>query len=165
MIDERQGGNRWRVVLGMLAMRELRTRVDIEAPVERVWKILTAFERFPEWNPLLTRMSGKLERGAPLRFMVALGGRSVPVDATVLVVEPSAELRWRGPRSELLGRVFAGEHFFLLEKRDGKTRLVHGEDFSGIAVPLAWPLLEPRLVKGYTRMNEALKARAEAADD
>ena len=32
-------------------MKELRTQIEINATPERVWDVLTAFDRFSEWNP------------------------------------------------------------------------------------------------------------------
>lgn len=34
-------------------MRTLETSIDVEAPVNRVWEILTAFESYPDWNPFI----------------------------------------------------------------------------------------------------------------
>ena len=163
MIDDGRGGNQSTLVVGMAPMSEaIRTVVDIEAPPERVWRVITAFDRFDEWNPFMVRLSGEREPGAALRMTVSLWGRRVPADATLLVCEPEVELRWRGPRSPLLGRVFSGEHFFVLERRGEGTRLLHGEDFDGVVAPLVWRFLEAPLREGYARMNDALKARAES---
>ncbi|SDM10849.1 Polyketide cyclase / dehydrase and lipid transport [Geodermatophilus siccatus] len=30
---------------------EQSTRIDVEAPVEQVWEVLRAVERWPEWAP------------------------------------------------------------------------------------------------------------------
>jgi hypothetical protein len=142
----------------------IHTTVDIAAPPSRVWQVLTAFERFGEWNPLVVRLSGEAERGAALRMTVRIWGRKVPADATVLACEPGRELRWRGPRSSLLGRLFSGEHFFLLERRGEGTHLEHGENFTGLMVPLLWRAIGPALHESFERMNDALKERVEKSD-
>ena len=33
-------------------MKELRSEIEIEAPTERVWGVLTDFAAYPEWSPL-----------------------------------------------------------------------------------------------------------------
>ena len=39
---------------------ELRSEVEIKAPLSRVYATLTDFKSYPEWNPFLTQVSGKL---------------------------------------------------------------------------------------------------------
>jgi uncharacterized protein YndB with AHSA1/START domain len=41
-------------------MREIRTEIDIRASTDRVWEVLTDLERYPEWNPFITRAGGDL---------------------------------------------------------------------------------------------------------
>lgn len=75
-------------------------------------------------------------------------------------VEPNAELAWRG--SVAIPGLFVGRHYFRLEA-DGESacRLVHGEQFSGLLLPLMGGMLADT-EKGFHAMNAALKARAEA---
>ena len=42
----------------------------------------------------------------------------------------------------------------------GRTKLTHGEDFSGLLVPLLGSTLKATVV-GFGQLNEALKTRAE----
>lgn len=37
------------------------TEVEIAAPPNAVWAVLTGYEYYPEWNPFLTRLSGDKE--------------------------------------------------------------------------------------------------------
>jgi hypothetical protein len=53
--------------------------------------------------------------------------------------------------------VFEGTHSFVLEPVDGgRTRLIHGERFSGIAVPF-YPLGDT--TQAFKAMNDALARR------
>ncbi|MFQ3665679.1 MAG: SRPBCC domain-containing protein, partial [Sphingomonadaceae bacterium] len=79
---------------------------------------------------------------------------------TLLVAEPARELRWRG-RLVLPG-LFDGEHWLRLQPDGTSTRLVHGERFSGLLVPLLAGTLD-RTRAGFEAMNAALKAEAERA--
>jgi hypothetical protein len=143
-------------------MMEIETSVEIAAPVERVWEVLADTEAYDEWNPFITRISGKLVPGGVLKFMIPLGTRDVPVDARVLVVEQHRELAWRGPRSSTLGRLFTGEHYFRLEALPGgRTRFVHGEIFTGLLISLLRRRLDEKIRPLFDRMNAALKVRAE----
>jgi hypothetical protein len=56
-----------------------------------------------------------------------------------------------------------GRHYSILEGRDGGrlTYFRHGEDFSGILVPLVWALIKADLGPSYAGFNEDLKHRVE----
>ena len=34
-------------------MRQISTEIEINAPVETVWSILTDFDKYPDWNPFV----------------------------------------------------------------------------------------------------------------
>jgi hypothetical protein len=79
----------------------------------------------------------------------------------VLAAEPVRELRWRGKL--LIPGLFDGEHYFRLEPLPGgATKLVHGENFSGLLVPMFRRSLEHGTRAGFVMMNEALRTRVEA---
>src|SRR3954464_5618179 len=96
-------------------MKEIVTAIDVAAPADRVWNVLTTFAAYPDWNPLLRTMAGALRQGAPLAITFAVGRRTFHADATMLRVVPNRELRWAGPISRVKGRIFRAEHYFLLE--------------------------------------------------
>ncbi len=138
--------------------REIVTEVQIDAAPSKVWSVLADPQRYAEWNPFLVEMQGDLAEGATLtNTMRPQGGSEMTFRPTVLTVKRDTELRWLGRL--LLPRIFDGEHYFLLEERDGGTRLVHGERFAGIGL---WLLDVERFRADFERMNAALKARVEA---
>ncbi|HVW25307.1 MAG TPA: SRPBCC domain-containing protein [Polyangiaceae bacterium] len=139
---------------------ELRTEIEISASPSRVWETLVDFPRYAEWNPFIPEISGDLRVGAELRVVVAPpGGNEVKVQPTLLVVEPVRELRWRGKL--LFKGLFAGEHFMqLVELAPGRTRFVHGENFTGVLVKLLGRTLT-QTARGFVFMNQALKQRVE----
>jgi hypothetical protein len=143
-------------------MAEIRTEIEIDAPAERVWAILTDFDRFPEWNPFIRKIAGKAEPGAKLEVRIEpQSGRGMTFRPTVLAAEPQRELRWLG--RVLLPGLFDGEHSFRLEPfAGGRVRFVQSERFSGVLVPLFRGTLG-RTEEGFVQMNEALKRQAEAA--
>lgn len=68
----------------MAAPRELRSEIDIGAPAERVWEVLTDFEALPEWNPFLIRASGRLVEGERIEVVLqppGEEGHNVPADS------------------------------------------------------------------------------------
>ncbi len=139
---------------------ELRTEIEIEAPPSRVWQVLLDFERYPEWNPFITSITGKAEPGAALDVTLGLAdGRQVHESPSINVLEPETELRWTLVRVHR--RFLALEHFFLLRPAgEGRTRLVHGANIQGLFVKLAGHTLT-LATRASVGMNIALKERVE----
>jgi hypothetical protein len=143
-------------------MHEIVTEIDIAAPAERVWTVLTNFASYPEWNPFITRISGELRVGARLEArVVPPGSRGMTFRPRVVALEANRELRWLG-RLGLPG-IFDGEHAFRIEPiGPDRVRFVHSERFSGMLVPLARRSLDRGTRQGFEALNRALKQRAEA---
>lgn len=140
-------------------MLELRTETEIDAPVERVWQVLTDFETFPEWNPFIRRIRGKPVEGSRLEVLLgASGTRGMRFRPKVLKVAPNRELRWLG-RLGLPG-LFDGEHVFELQPLGpARTRFVQRERFRGIFLPFLRRSLDRDARRGFEEMNVALRAR------
>ncbi len=140
-----------------LPVKHIYTEVVIEAPPRTVWDILVDNSRYAEWNPYHVRVDGRLAPGEKLDVEIHKpNGETVEIEPRVMRIEPLRELTWGGG----IHGIFFGEHVFLLEPlRADATRLVHKEDFVGIAVPFA---SLDAIEAGYRQMNRALKKRAEA---
>lgn len=139
-------------------MRIIEHEVDIPATPAAVWQVLTDTDRYDEWNPFLTRLSGRLAVGERLTVTIRPGRRSMTFRPTVLAVEDGSLVRWRG-RAGVRG-VFDGEHELrVLAGADGGARFVQREVFSGLLVPLMGGVLDDTET-GFAAMNAALRDRA-----
>jgi hypothetical protein len=140
--------------------RQIRTEIEINAPAERVWSVLTDFSDYPNWNPFIGKITGTPEQGQRLEVSFLPSGWFSTFRPVVLVANPPREFRWRG--SLPIPGLFTGEHYFTIEPlAPGRIRFVQGENFSGLLVPLASGLLE-RTKQNFEAMNQALKKRAES---
>ena len=146
------------VILGDL--RELRSEIEIDAPPERVWAVVTDFPAYPEWNPFIRRITGELREGARLEVRIEPpGARATTFKPTVRALEEKRELRWLGRL--LVPGIFDGEHRLLIEPHEGgRSRFVQSERFSGFLVGLFRGMLA-KTEGGFEQMNAALKARVE----
>ncbi len=144
-------------------MKELRTEIEIGAPAERVWQILTDFASYPEWNPFVRSISGEAKEGAQLEvYLQPSGARGMTFRPTVLKAEPSRQFSWLGHL--FISGLFDGEHAFEIEQlAENRVRFVQRESFRGLLVPLLLRMLANDTRRGFEEMNAALKARAEAA--
>jgi hypothetical protein len=142
-------------------MASISRKIEIGAPADVVWAVLTDTATYPEWNPFLTKVDGPFVAGDRRRIRFSPpGGRAVTMRPRVLVADAPRELRWRG-RLGVPG-IFDGEHRFLVEPLGGsRTRLTQSEEFGGILVPFMRKLLA-RTADGFEAMNAALRQRAEA---
>ena len=144
-------------------MKELLSQIEIQAPAERVWQLLTDFESFPQWNPFIRRAKGNVQAGERLEVNIQPSGASgMTFRPTVLKAEPNRELRWLGHL--LIPGLFDGEHIFNIEPLGtNRVRFVQREIFTGLLVWLFARGLDTKTRLGFEEMNRALKVRAEAA--
>ncbi len=136
---------------------------EIAAPAKQVWQLLADFARYPDWNPFVREVSGEMVPGRTIAVRLALGsGKPMLIKPTLLRFDAPRELRWRG--KVLIDGLFDGEHRFVVEPIDAhRSRLIHGEQFSGVLIPLFRMLAGKQTERAFEAMNLALKARAEAA--
>ena len=142
-------------------MRELYTEIEINASAESVWRLLTDFEAYPQWNPFIRSIEGKPEPNSKLKIFIQPSGTSgMKFSPTVLKAEKPKELRWLG--SLWIRGVFDGEHILIIEPlAENRVRFVQREEFSGLLVPFFWSSLDTDTRRGFNEMNAALKERAE----
>lgn len=68
-------------------MKSFAARIDVQAPIEKVWVILTDLPRWIEWNSTVERTLGKVELNAKVTVFVKLSpGRAFPLRVTELQV-------------------------------------------------------------------------------
>ncbi len=142
-------------------MKTLSTEIEIKAPTERVWDLLTDFDAFSTWNPFMPRAAGEIKAGERLDITLQPpGGSGVNIKPLVLKAEPGRELRWIG--RILMPGIFDGEHIFIIEPLgEDRVRFTQMEEFSGLLSSLMTGNLEQSTRSGFAAMNRALKARAE----
>jgi hypothetical protein len=151
------------IVVGVFTTHKLVTKIEIEAGPAIVWQHLTDFTSYPQWNPFITKIEGQASAGAQLSVRLQPQGQTaMDFTPTLLVVESQRELRWLGHLG--VPGIFDGEHYWLIEAHsDSAVTLTQGENFSGVLALLIFAGMEEGTRSGFTAMNAALKARAEAS--
>ena len=132
--------------------------VDIQAPAEKVWSLLTDAEGMTRWNSTLSSIEGPIELGGVVRMQVpeAPGRTFKP---KVVRFEPNRGMEWREGNAMFLGvRTYS-----LTPQPDrGSTRFEMTEEFSGIVLPMVAGRL-PDFGPIFERYAADLKAEAERA--
>jgi hypothetical protein len=144
-------------------MKQLHTEIEIDAPAERVWGVLTDFASYPQWNPFIRQISGEPSTGERLEVRLEPPeSRGITLRPKVLSAEPNHQLRWLGHL--LVPGLFDGEHSFTIEPfAENRVRFVQSEAFTGLLIPLLARSLDNNTRRGFEEMNRALKERAEAS--
>ena len=141
-------------------VRSVVTVVDINAPGDRVWQVLTDLDGYRSWNPFLTSASGALTPGSTITIAAKVGNRTITFHPRISAVEPKKKLAWVGRL--LSSEFFEGNHEFdVIEIDQLRTRVIQSEHFKGILVATLWGRFSPALLQGFRAMNDALKRRCE----
>jgi hypothetical protein len=152
-------------------MRRIAAEVDIEAPPERVWAVLTDLAAYSEWNPFMRRVEGAVVVGERLALSMFSGEGARPLEAIVEVTaaEPPRRLEWIGTHIRVGGRLVParwpglmhGERRIALEPIPGGGTRLHMETrFRGLLAPLMRWL--DSYQPAFEAMERALKHRVEA---
>ena len=143
-------------------MTSIETSIEIDAPPARVWEVFADFDSYPDWNPFVAWLTGKVEVGERIEArLTPPGGTAMTFKPRVTAFDQRRELRWLG--NLLIPGLFDGEHQFVLEPIDGdRTRFVQRENFTGILVPIILRMVGKSTKAGFEAMNSALKSRVES---
>ena len=103
-----------------------------------------------------------VEGWSNLKTQIKIGGKKVQkFKPKVLVVNENEHFRWKGKL--FFKGLFDGEHYFILEKiDDNRTKLIHGENFSGLFSKPILKMIKEDTLKGFEQMNQALKSKVES---
>ncbi len=141
-------------------MKTIETQIEINASQQKVWDVLMDFDSHKSWNPFIQSIEGDVREGGKIKVTIKPpSGKAMVFEPTVLKLEAPREFRWKGKL--LFKGIFDGEHYFKIESLGGKTVFTHGENFSGILVPLLKGALADTK-EGFGLMNQALKERCES---
>ena len=133
--------------------------IEIAAPPEHVWAVLSDLTSYPQWHPVFTEASGQLSEGNRISLTSTQpgSGRTMTAKVKVLTAEPAAELRWV---SNVLG-FMTSERSFTLSPAAGGTRLVQTGTYRGLFSRFP-PKTIGRIQASFEAINQAIKQQAEA---
>lgn len=141
--------------------KQIKTEIIINASKENVWNVLTDFSAYPQWNPFLTKVEGRLVKGSRLRNTMQNDGRTFVFKPKVVSVVPHHYFDWLG--SLWIKGLFDGHHYFEIDELAAdQVKLTHGEQFSGLLSASILKRIGEATRHNFIAMNRALKERAEA---
>ena len=149
-------------VSGLFSVREVKTAVDINASAENVWRVLSDFSHYQDWNPFIVKIRGSVTQHSPLAVTIrpALGG-TMDFNLLLQSASPPLNMIWLG--QTLLPKLLDGRHYFHVDRIDANScRFSQGESYTGLFLFFAWPFLRWSVTQSFHDMNSALKKQAES---
>lgn len=139
-------------------MKAYSATTTIEASPEAVWSILTDAAAYPEWEPGVDRIEGRIAPGETVTAYTRLNPRrAFPAKVTEFV--PARKMVWSGGMP--LG-LFKGERTFTLSPQgNGSVEFTIREVFSGPLLPLIGRSI-PDMTSSFEQLAAGLKKRAES---
>jgi uncharacterized protein YndB with AHSA1/START domain len=130
------------------------SEIEITAPPEVVWDVLTSIERWPSWNPSVksVAMQGDLAEGSTFRWKAGPG----TITSTIQRIEAPRLIEWTG---KTLG--IDATHVHTLEPQAGKTLVRTEESCEGLVARLFRGPLQKTLDSALDDGLRYLKAEAE----
>jgi hypothetical protein len=96
-------------------LKTISVATHIPSPPDVMWKILTDFPTYADWNPFIVRASGDPKIGHKLSIrIVPPAGGGMTFRPRVTAVEPEHLLEWFGTLR--IQGLFDGRHAFVLKK-------------------------------------------------
>lgn len=136
--------------------------VEIDAPAEVVWKVLTDFASYGEWNPFVLRCSTTLEPGAPIDMRVRLvGPKAFPQREYIRDHIPGVEFGYR-MKPVPGGTLHSHRTHTVTPLGDGRCRYRSHFELAGWLQPVVTALLGTALRRGFGGMTAAVASRAES---
>lgn len=144
-------------------MVDVRAEIEIDGSPERVWQVLTDFNSYAGWNPLITQAGGKAKTDSLLTLRLQPPqARALALKARILHYERYRQIRWRGSAWGM-PLLLANEQSCTIEPLPGgRTRLVQQSSTSGILRGVMG-CTDENTQQGLEAMNLALKSHVEGA--
>lgn len=128
----------------------------IDAPVERVWEVLTDIREWPSWNAAVSAVSmyGEFEPGTEFHWKAD----GVTIISQLQEIEPHRRLLWTGRMPGI-----RATHLWWFEQRGGQTYVRNEECFMGLLPRLlSWPfnrMLAASLERGLQSLKQECERR------
>ncbi len=132
--------------------RETEVEIDIHAPQDRIWSLLTDAREIPRWTSTVVSIAGDIAPGGTLELRSSLDPKRT-FKLSVRTFEPPTRLVW----GDAMGR----RTYTLQEKGAGVVRFSMHEKIGGPLFPLFARMI-PSFDESFDRFAADLKKRAES---
>ncbi|MEV5836184.1 SRPBCC domain-containing protein [Nocardia sp. NPDC052112] len=136
--------------------------VEIDAPAELVWQVITDLPRYGEWNPFCIECRSTLVPGEPIDMLVALSGPKPRRQREWMVSHtPGTELSY-SMKPVPLGALHSLRSHHVTPLGADRTRYESHFELGGWLHPLVVATLGKNLQRGFAGMTEGIQKQAES---
>lgn len=151
-------------------VRAVGASIEIDAPIEEVWRVLVDVGAYPSWNPFTVSVDTTFELGSPVDMRVCLLGRTAK-DGTRKTMHQVEHITSYVEGRRVSWGVNVGPGWFIKADRyqeltdlgDGRTQYETVDEFTGVGVGFMMLLMERHMARGFAEVAHALKRRCESS--
>ena len=135
--------------------------LQIDAPAEVVWGVLTDADGYSDWNPFTTRVQTDFGVGSPIHIHITMGPWKMQRVEWVRLAERPYRLGWD---TQVLAPflLYSNKEQRLTALSETSCSYFTTDLFSGLLTPLIVLLFRRLIIRGFDATALALKRRSEA---
>ncbi|MEP4473823.1 MAG: SRPBCC domain-containing protein [Lentilitoribacter sp.] len=143
-------------------LMEIESEIEIAAPVDKVWQVVTEIEKWSDFNSAINASTGIVSLGSAHSVTMRgenpgeVGPQYAP---KIISFDEGKSYRWRAVMGA--GIIFTNDKVFELQATDDGTLLKQTEVSNGMMLPLMKGFMQEGVPLILDEMNQAFKAEAE----
>lgn len=134
--------------------------VDIDAPADVVWEVITDLPRYGEWNPFVLECQSSLKPGEPIVMKVQIGSSTQKADEVIQDCRPKTHLSYH-MKPVPPGALSSYRSHDIEPLGETRSRYCSHFELKGWLMFLVRGLMGSKLEAGFAGMTDGIKSRAE----
>lgn len=140
---------------------EIEHNLEVDAPPETVWEVITDMAAYPEWNPFVLACESTLQPGDPINMTVRLGNNERGQVEIITEYDEGKGFAYK-MKSVPLGALSSYRTHRIEDLGGGQSRYVSRFQLLGWLSPLVKAILGGKLEAGFSGMSEGVRERAQS---
>ncbi len=140
----------------------IHTETTINAPAEKVWAVLTDFDKLEEWCSSFIKFEGEFRKDGPAKvtFKLGVGNLTQVFDHPLIHFEEGRMFGWSAPLPYMH---MHDNHKYIVEPLgDNKTQFTQTDQLIGSGARWIGGMMSKQMMQQYVVFNRELKARVES---
>ena len=135
--------------------------VEVNAPINKVWKIFSQLEKWPKYCDCIKKASWtspkKWALNSAFMQIIEMGPIKRISYPRIIEIERDKYVTWTGT-----GSLVQGVHTLMFERTsNNKTKVINKEYFKGILAPIIFPFIKNKFEEYFWQFLSGLKKESE----